>query len=255
VLTLDRVFDVLAELKARAEPFAVATVVRTEDATSAKAGAKALVREDGTLEGWIGGGCVQAAVRRAALRTLADGEARLIRIAPKGKLEADGIVTGGSAGGVEHHPSHCPSGGTVDVFVEPVLPPPRLVVVGGSAVALALADLGARLGYAVATEPAADERGFVVVATQGRGDRDALRQALMSPARYVAFVGSRRKAASLRTMLAADGVPDDRLAALRAPAGLAIGAIGPEEIALSVLAEIVQVRRRPVRTERLEPER
>jgi xanthine dehydrogenase accessory factor len=247
VLTVDRVLDVLAQLKARAEPCAVATVVRTEDATSAKAGAKALVREDGTLEGWIGGGCVQAAVRKAGLRTLADGEARLIRVAPKARLDAQGLAPGGSAGGVEHHPSHCPSGGTVDVFVEPILPASRLVVVGQSAVATALRDLAARLGYVIGDLPAADERGYVVVATQGHGDRAALRAALLSPATYVAFVGSRKKAAILRGALAGDGVPEERLAALRAPAGLAIGAIGPEEIALAVLAEIIQVRRQPVR--------
>ena len=247
MLTTERVLDVLAQLKARAEPCAVATVVRTEDATSAKAGAKALVREDGTLEGWIGGGCVQAAVRKAAMRTLADGTARLIRVAPKARLDAQGVLPGSAAAGVEHHVSHCPSGGTVDVFVEPILPAPRLVVVGQSAVGQALRDLGTRMGYQIADEPAADERGCVVVATQGRGDRAALRAALLAPAPYVAFVGSRKKAAILRAALLADGLPAVRLEALRAPAGLAIGAIGPEEIALSVLAEIVQFRRQPVR--------
>ena len=247
MLTADRVLDLLGALKARAEPCAVATVVRTEDATSAKAGAKALVREDGTLEGWIGGGCVQAAVRRAALRTMADGEARLLRVAPKATLDAAGLARGATAAGIEHHPSHCPSGGTVDVFVEPVLPPPRLVVLGASAVAEALSDLAVRMGYAVAREAAADERGYVVVATQGRGDRTALRAALLTPARYVAFVGSRRKATNLGKDLVADGVAPDRVAALRAPAGLAIGAIGTEEIALSIMAEIVQFRRRSAR--------
>ena len=250
MLTTDRVLDVFAELKARAEPFAVATVVRTEDATSAKAGAKALVREDGTLEGWIGGGCVQAAVRRAALRTMATGEARLIRVAPKASLDAAGLAGGEQDGGVEHHPSHCPSGGTVDLFVEPVLPRPRLVVMGGSAVAEALAQLGAPLGFAVVKEPTPNERGYVVVATQGRGDQTALRQALRSGAPYVAFVGSRRKSASLSAALAAEGLPPELLARLRAPAGLAIGAITPEEIALSILAEIVRTRRSDVRSDR-----
>lgn len=247
MLTVDRVLDIMAQLKARAEPCAVATVVRTEDATSAKAGAKALIREDGTLDGWIGGGCVQTAVRRAALRTLQDGEARLIRVTPKERLDAQGLAPGSAADGVEHHPSHCPSGGTVDVFVEPVLPAPRLVVVGESAVAQALRNLGDRLGYALAAEPAADERGFIVVATQGRGDRAALHAALLSTARYVAFVGSRKKAASLCAALALEGVPRERLSLLRAPAGLAIGAIAPEEIALAILAEIIEYRRRPVR--------
>jgi xanthine dehydrogenase accessory factor len=136
-LTADRVLSVLSQLKARAEPCAIATVIRTEDATLAKAGAKALIREDSTLEDWIGGGCVQAAVTRAALRTLRDGEARLIRVALVATLDAAGLTAGTAADGVEHHPSHCPSGGTIDVLVEPVMPP-RLVVMGGSAVAMAL---------------------------------------------------------------------------------------------------------------------
>ena len=243
----DRVLDTVVELKARAEPFAVATVVRTEDATSAKAGAKALVREDGTLEGWIGGGCVQAAVRRAALRTLATGEARLIRVEPSDSLAAQGLAPGAAAHGVEHHPSHCPSGGTVDVFVEPILPAPCLTVLGESAVAGALGALARHLGYGVSQTVADGERGFIVVATQGRGDLAALRAALASPAEFVAFVGSRRKTAALRDALAKEGVPPARLAALRAPAGLAIGAIGPEEIALSILAEVIQARRRESR--------
>lgn len=247
MLVTDPLLDVLAVLKARAEPFAVATVVRTEHATSAKAGAKALIREDGTIEGWVGGGCVQAATRRAALLTLMDGQTRLIRVAPKEALDAQGLVPGGSVGGVEHHVSHCPSGGTVDLFIEPILPAPRLVVIGDTAVARALADLGQRLGYAVASAVAPAEHGFVVVATQGRGDHTALRAALESTADYVGFIGSRKKSTALGAALLAQGMPAERLARLRAPAGLALGAISPEEIALAVLAEIVQVRRRPVR--------
>jgi xanthine dehydrogenase accessory factor len=247
MLVTDPLLDVLAVLKARAEPFAVATVVRTEHATSAKAGAKALIREDGTMEGWIGGGCVQAATRRAALLTLADGEARLIRVAPKATLEAQGLAPGASAAGVEHHVSHCPSGGTVDLFIEPILPAPRLVVLGETAVARALVDLGQRLGYAVAAAVAEEEHGFVVVATQGRGDQSALQAALNSSASYVSFIGSRKKSTALQATLLAQGMPAERLAKLRAPAGLALGGILPEEIALSVLAEIVQVRRHPVR--------
>ena len=133
------------------------------------------------------------------------------------------------------------------MFVEPILPAPRLTVLGESAVAGALGALARHLGYGVSQTVADGERGFIVVATQGRGDLAALRAALASPAEYVAFVGSRRKTAALRDALAKEGVPLARLTALRAPAGLAIGAIGPEEIALSILAEVIQARRREAR--------
>jgi xanthine dehydrogenase accessory factor len=205
--------------------------------------------------GWIGGGCTRAAVEQAARRTLADGEARLIRIRPQPGDDPQATE------GVEVHPSSCPSGGTVDVFVEAMLPAPRLVVLGASPAARALSDLALRIGFAVTVtapdagfdaavrrvegldaEPAV-AAAFVVVATQGRGDRAALRAALLSGARYVTCIASRRKAAALKSRLIEDGLAPDLVARLRAPAGLSIGAITPEEIALAILADIVRERR------------
>jgi len=272
-VTSDDLIDVMAELKGKQQSFAVATVVRTQDATSAKAGAKAVVTADGTMVGWIGGGCTQGAVRRAAQQALEDGRARLVSVRPKEALEAEGITPGSSEAGVEYHRSICPSGGTVEVFVEPMLPRPLLVICGASPVARALCDLGRHMGFAVTTAalpddleslPAADrrvagfdlsgeprlEKSYLVIATQGKRDREALRAALLSPAPFVAFVGSRRKAETLKTALIEDGLDAEAAARLRSPAGLDIGAITPEEIALSITAEIVQERRKHVRDAR-----
>ena len=256
--------DAMAGMYRASEPFALATIVRTEDATSAKAGAKALVREDGDLVGWIGGGCTQGAVKKAAKEAIGDGRSRLIRVRPA----AD--VTQGLVEGIEQYKSVCPSGGTVEVFIEPMLPRPALVIMGGSPCALALAEMGRAMGYSItvaalpddqASFPAADRRfedltfddedipasAFIVVATQGKRDRVALAAALASAARYVAFIGSRRKGQKLKDALLKDGLEKTRLARLHCPAGLDIGAITPGEIALSILGEITQLRRRDVR--------
>jgi xanthine dehydrogenase accessory factor len=265
------VLDELNALKASGEPFAIATVVRTVALTAAKAGAKALIRGDGTLSaGWSGGGCARAAVLKAARQALSDGRPRLVSVQPGDALQELGLAAGQSRDGVEFAQNMCPSQGTMDVFVEPVLPKPELLICGATPVAVALADLGRRLGFvvAVAAPPeetrrfaqvdmaipgyhlsllAAGER-YIVVATQGRGDEAALAAALAAPARHVSFVGSRRKAAALRRSLAAKGADPERLSALHSPAGLDIGAVTPEEIALSILAEVVEVRRRGQRS-------
>ncbi|MGD1879738.1 MAG: XdhC family protein [Kiloniellaceae bacterium] len=258
--------DLMARLRGDARPYALATVVRTVAATSAKAGAKAVVTADGEIHGWIGGGCARGAVKRAALAALQDGQAHLISVQPQSELDAGGVAPGESKGGVEFHRSACPSGGTLDIFVEPMLPRPQLLVCGASPVARAIADLAGRSGFAVAVAalaedqdsvPQADSRidgfalapasageRFIVVATQGRRDAEALRAALETETPYVAFVGSRRKAASLTARLKAEGLAADKVARLRSPAGLDIGAITPEEIALSIIAEVVELRRR-----------
>ncbi len=228
----------VATLRARGEPFVFATVVRTVAATAAKPGAKAVVTQDGTVHGWIGGGCALGAVRRAAGRCLAEGKARLISVMPDGAEEARPEI--------EYARNMCPSKGTIDVFLEPVLPEPVVVVCGGSPVALALADLAPRIGLAVSVqmEPGALSPGtYVVVATQGTGDAKALLAAFRSEAPYVAFVGSRAKVEAIRAQMLEQGIPPARLAALHGPAGLPIGAVTPEEIALSILADIVRVRR------------
>lgn len=243
----------MTRLRSEHQPFVLATVVRTAEATSAKAGAKAVILPSGEVEGWIGGSCAQGAVRRTALQALEDGEARLISIQPKDALEAEGLSPGQAVAGVAFHRSHCPSGGTLDVFIEPMLPAPVLVICGQSPVARALADLAPRIGFAVEqpSDPQVLSAGgsdhFIVVATQGQQDFESLAAALKTAVSYVSFVGSRRKMAALRERLMKGGISASRCDDVQAPAGLDIGAITPEEIALSILAEIVKDRRRGIR--------
>jgi len=258
----EQVMRRITELRDQGDEFCVATVVRTEHATSAKAGAKAVITRDGEIEGFLGGSCVAGAVKEAAKAVLAEGAPRLIRVKPK-----DQVVAQLDVDGVELHKSSCPSGGTVDLFVEPMQLAPHLVICGASPVAVALAGLGVSMGYRVTAAALAEDldrftaldqrhagfdldplavgdSAYVVVATQGKRDREALASALASDAQYVAFVGSRRKSETLLTRLRELGVTAEQAAKLSAPAGLDINAIGPEEIALSILGEIVSVRRR-----------
>jgi xanthine dehydrogenase accessory factor len=261
------VMDLVAQLKAAEETFVLATVVRTVSVTAAKAGAKAIIRPDGTIvAGWIGGGCARGAVLKAAREALADGTPRMVSVQPENLLTELGVKPGDNRDGVRFASNMCPSKGTMDVFVEPVLPHPSLVVLGGSPVALSLAAQARQLGYHVTVAaPAADltatpdadalidgfvlgpmheARRFVVVSTQGKGDEAALRTAVKTDAAYHAFVGSRRKMAALREKLIAEGLEASALDRVKAPAGLDLGAITPEEIAMSILAEITIERRR-----------
>jgi xanthine dehydrogenase accessory factor len=264
------VLEQAALRQTKGHAFALATVVRTVSVTAAKAGAKALIGPDGSIEeGWIGGGCARAAVVKAARQCMADGQSRLVSIAPKDALAELGAAAGEERGGVFYAKNSCPSQGTMDVFVEPVLPSPRLLILGASPVAVALARLAPSMGFVVTVAAAPEEHqrfdisfsrlvgvsapaetgenAFVVVSTQGAGDRAALKSAAAMNARYCAFVGSRRKAETLRGELVKEGVPEEALAAIKAPAGLDISAISADEIALSILAEMVAVRRRPER--------
>lgn len=265
------VVDMVSELRKRGEAFVVATVVRTVAVTAAKAGAKAVIRPDGTIVGgWIGGGCARGAVLKAAQDVFRDGEARLISVQPPTELEAIGVIPGQSRQGVRFAKNMCPSQGTMDIFVEAVMPRPNLVICGSSPVAVALARLAAVMGYAVtavAPQPeqgafeAADERiegyvlpvsetahRFVVVSTQGKGDEAALRAILDIEADYKAFVGSRRKMTSIREKFVAGGASAEAFDLIKAPAGLDIGAISPEEIALSIMAEVTSLRRQKIRS-------
>jgi xanthine dehydrogenase accessory factor len=260
------ILEIIATRKSAGEPFVLATVVRTVAATAAKAGAKAVILPDGTIsEGWIGGGCARAAVLKAAKDALSDGQSRLVSVQPPDLLADRGLEAGDEQEGVRFAKNMCPSQGTMDIFIEPVLPRPEVVICGSSPVAVAVADLAKRTGFAVTVcAPAAEQPAFgdadrriegyalpvdeaaaryVVVSTQGRGDEAALLAALAVNVNYVAFVGSRKKAEALKTTLAKRGVPAERLANLKAPAGLDLGAITPDEIAISILAEIVAVRR------------
>jgi xanthine dehydrogenase accessory factor len=261
------VMDLVAQLKAAEETFVLATVVRTVSVTAAKAGAKAIIRPDGTIvAGWIGGGCARGAVLKAAREALADGEPRMVSVQPENLLAELGVKPGENRDGVRFAQNMCPSKGTMDIFVEPVLPHPSLVILGASPVAMSLAGQARQLGYHVtlavpaadlAAEPDAhviidgfqprylnDARRFVVISTQGKGDEAALKASVGIDASYHAFVGSRRKMAVLREKLIAQGIDAAALDRVKAPAGLDLGAITPEEIAMSILAEITVERRR-----------
>jgi xanthine dehydrogenase accessory factor len=277
-----------AELLAKGEVFAMATVVRCQAPSSGKPGDKAIILADGKLSGWIGGGCAQPVVIREAMRALADGQPRLICISPESnelrtrqapskseepsKRERQGVVD---------YTMTCHSGGELDIYIEPVLPNLHLVILGRSPVAETLARLARDVGYTVsAVIAAADEdhdddhrqgfadvgvdidiirardfdlsriritqRTYLVVSTQGEGDEEALEQALRAisaEAPYLAFVASKTKAAKVIDSLRQKGIVEEKLRLVRAPAGLDLGAASPEEIAVSILAEIVQVRR------------
>jgi xanthine dehydrogenase accessory factor len=261
------VMDLVAQMKAAEQAFALATVVRTVSVTAAKAGAKAIIRPDGTIvAGWIGGGCARGAVLKAAREALRDGEPRMVSVQPEDLLAELGVKSGDYRDGVRFASNMCPSKGTMDIFVEPVLPHPSLVILGASPVAMSLATQARQLGYHVTlAAPSADlvaipdtdtlvdgfapgelnsTRRFIVVSTQGKGDEAALRAAVAIGAEYHAFVGSRRKMTVLRDKLVAAGVAPEALDGVKAPAGLDLGAITPEEIAMSILAEITVERRR-----------
>ena len=249
-----------AGLAEAGRPFVLATVIAVARPTSAKPGARGIIHPDGSIEGWVGGSCAQPSVIAESLRALADGEPRLLRLSaehPTESRRADGVID---------LVMTCHSGGTLEIFIEPQLPAPELWVVGVTPIARSLADLGARAGWRVtAIDPAAsgdlfadgvrvhaardftglDAVGspYVVVASQGQWDEEALVAAFGRDVAYVGLVASGRRAAAVAEYLELVGVPADRRAALRAPCGLDLGAVGAAEVAVSVLAELVSVRR------------
>ena len=235
-------------LRSQEQPFAFATIVRTAGTTAAKPGAKAIIGADGAiLHGFLGGGCTRGAVKRATLEALETGVPKLVSVAPEDFLNDIGVSAGAMVEGVLYARNGCPSRGTIDIFIEPCLPMPELIVLGNSPVAEALAQIAPQFHWsicrAVDGEKATGKMSAVAVATQGQGDLDALRDALAHDADYVAFVGSKKKFAAVSQKLADAGVSETELAAVSAPAGLDIGAVTPEEIALSILAELITVRR------------
>jgi xanthine dehydrogenase accessory factor len=225
-------------LAAAREPFVHATVVRAAAPTSVKPGDVALVLADGMIEGFVGGVCAQESVRLHAARAMETGETMLLRLVPGTGSAAgdDPIVTDGVV--VVNNP--CLSGGALEIFLEPRIPAPRVVVLGETPVAVALADLAPRVGLAV--EAGATEPGdlALVVASHGRDEEDALIRGLREGVPYVGLVASRRRGAAVVTSLDVDDALRERV---HTPAGLDIGAYTAEEIALSILAEIVSVRR------------
>jgi len=247
--TIDRIDDIARRMRGEGTPFALATIVRTQDSTAAKAGAKALLGVEGeVLEGFVGGGCIRAALARAARTAIARGEPVFVALRPDDKLAELGAAPCEVRDEVVYERNGCASKGSVDVFVEPFVPVPDLAVIGDGPVAQALRALARGFDLAVsdALPTVTDGPGrarFIVVATQGKGDARALEAALGCNAAYTAFVASRRKAEALKARLHGKVEPAalDRLVS---PAGLDIGAETADEIALSILAQIVQVRRR-----------
>jgi len=250
-LTDPDIADLAQEMRARGEPFAIATVVRTLGATAAKPGAKALMDIQGTiLQGWIGGGCVRGALAKATQRALAAGAPQMVSLHPQDMLDEKGINPGADVEGVRFARNGCPSKGSMDIFVELIMPLPELVIFGDAPVARSLAQLAAQFQWAVVQGDAQSdlpackgETRMVVVATPGQGDLDSLNAALGSQAAFIAFVGSRKKFATLSERLIADGEDESAVRRIQAPAGLAIGAVTPDEIALSILAQLTSVRR------------
>ena len=252
------VYARVAELDAAGEPFALATVVAVQRPTSARPGAHGIIHPDGTIEGWVGGSCAQPVVTREALRALATGEPRLLRLSrePVGERRGDGAI---------EYVMTCHSGGTMEVYVEPHLPQADLWVCGLTPIAAALVRLGAAMGFRTTLlDPSAvpddhpdatvlahdrllslepEVRPFVVVATQGQWDEEAVAMALARSAAYVGLVASPTRAAAVRAWLLDEGVAAEKVEALRAPSGMDIGATTPEEVAVSILAEMVAVRR------------
>jgi xanthine dehydrogenase accessory factor len=254
----DQFLNKATELLAKGEPFVTASVVRFQAPISGKPGDKAIIFPDGKMWGWIGGGCAQPVVIKEALKALADGKPRLVRISPTAAPEA----------GIVDYTMTCHSGGALDIYIEPVLPKPHILVFGRSPVAQTLARLGKAIGYRVSVvAPGADREQFpdvdllqtesnlselnlnerqttsdtfIVVSTQGESDEEALEQAARTNAEYVAFVASNVKAQKLIEYLRVAGVPCDRVNQIHAPAGLDIHAASPQEIAVSILAEIIQ---------------
>jgi len=237
------VLALAAELSARGEPFVLATVVWRRAPSSGKEGATALITPDRAVRGWLGGACAEPTVVREALRALEEGSPRLLFLGPPEELDGrarEGVVT---------VPIACQSEGALEVYVEPVLPQPQIVAIGRSPAAGALAALATGMGWRSALieegvdfDAEVDERSYVVVATQGHFDEDALEHALATPAAYVGLVASRKRADAVLGYLRDRGVTDEALARVHAPAGLDLGHISTEEIAVAILAEIVQLK-------------
>lgn len=250
--------DLAADLARRGEPFALATVVGRKAPVSTHVGDTAIVTRDGSFHGWVGGSCTRPTVLAEAQQALADGRPRRVVLDPEPAARTDGAHV---------FPMTCHSGGSVEIHIQPVLPAPHLVVYGVSPTARALARLAKAMGYAVsAVDPMADasafpqadrlateaaglviERGtaplYAVVATQGQWDEDAILAALAHEPDYVAVVASPKRFAEMRSLLAAKA-SETALGRIKNPAGLDLGATSPEEIALSILAEVVKERPR-----------
>jgi len=238
----------MGEMTRRGEAFALATVVWRQGPSSSKQGSRAIITADGQLDGWIGGACAEPVVIRAAKQVIADGNARLLLL---GSPDQFG---GAVPEGMTVVPISCQSEGALEIYIEPVLPAPHLVIVGDSPMAHTLAQLARALDWstdlvsppdftaASAGQPRAGERSLVLVATQGHGDEDMIERAVAMRPAYLGLVASRRRGEAVLGYLAERGVPRDQLDKVHAPAGLDLGKTTHEEMAVAILAELVQLR-------------
>ncbi len=219
-------------------PFVHARVVLADAPTSAKPGAEALILPDGTIEGFVGGNCAESTVRAQGLALLDSGDSLLLRITPEPEDDQPGKL-------VVHNP--CLSGGTLEIFMEPVLPAPSMIVVGTAPVAEALRGIATQVGWNIETPARLDVAGMdgvaaVVVASHGRDEETTLAMALDAQVPYVGLVASRKRGEAVIGSL---DVCSSKTARIHSPAGLDIGARTPDEIALSIMSEIVSLRPRP----------
>jgi xanthine dehydrogenase accessory factor len=239
--------DQANDLRAREEPFVLATVVAYKAPQSAKPGSKAIIKLDGSMIGWVGGGCVQPIVLREAKRLLQTGKPKLLTISPDAARD--------DWKGVESFRMTCEGGGSLEIYLEPILPNPQLVIVGCSPVAQTVAHLGTLLDFKVVTGDLTDpslvrgqinEASYVLVATMGNRDEEGLMAVIGTRPQYLGLVASKKKSEVLFEYARANGATDDDIAIIKCPAGVEIGSETLPEIALSVAAEIVRVRRTSV---------
>jgi len=230
------------DLRAREEPFVLATVVAYKSPQSAKPGSKAIIKSDGSMIGWIGGGCVQPIVLREAKQALQTGSPKLLMISPD-EPRADWK-------GVQSFRMTCEGGGSLEIYLEPFLPKPQLVIVGNSPVAEIVAQLGTLLDFKVVADSdfslirdQISDASYVLVATMGNRDEEGLLAVIGTRPKYLGLVASRKKSETLFEYMRTTGASDEDIAVITCPAGIEIGSETLPEIALSVMAEIVRVRR------------
>ena len=239
-------WDVLtraSELARQGQAFALATVVWRQGPSSGQLGSRAIITAGGEVQGWIGGACAEPVVIREARQVIATGESRLLLLGTReqfGEAVPEGMTV---------VPISCQSEGALEVFIEPAQPAPRLVVVGRSPMAQTLTGLGQVLGWRTTlvdgpdfSAADADEHSLVVIATQGHGDEEAVEQAIAARPAYLGLVASQRRGEAVRGYLADRGLAKDQLDRVRAPAGLDLGRTSHKEIAVAILAELVQLR-------------
>jgi xanthine dehydrogenase accessory factor len=237
------VLERMGELARSGQTFALATVVWRQGPSSSKQGSRAIITADGQLHGWIGGACAEPLVIREAKQVISDGNARLLLL---GAPDQFGTAV---PEGMTVVPISCQSEGALEIYIEPVLPVPHLVIVGGSPMTRTLAELARALDWRTEllstqefTAGCAGERSMVIVATQGHGDEDMIERAVAMRPAYLGLVASRRRAEAVLGYLAERGVPKDQLDRVHAPAGLDLGKTTHEEMAVAILAELVQLR-------------